>query len=124
MRSIKIPDKDGNEYYGKLYPSPLGGMRFWFNNRIDMTPFRVQRKRTKGWRMPANTCYVGRPSYWGNSFNMKNYSRGDAINFYRMSISKWFAEEIRGSLRGKNLACWCPLDQPCHADILLKIANS
>jgi hypothetical protein len=19
-------------------------------------------------------------------------------------------------LRGKNLACWCPLDQPCHAD--------
>ena len=26
-------------------------------------------------------------------------------------------------LRGKNLACWCPLDQPCHADVLLEIAN-
>jgi hypothetical protein len=26
-------------------------------------------------------------------------------------------------LRGKNLACWCPLDQPCHADVLLELAN-
>lgn len=29
-------------------------------------PERVQRKRTKGWRMPANTIYVGRPTHWGN----------------------------------------------------------
>lgn len=28
------------------------------------------------------------------------------------------------SLRGKNLACWCPLDQPCHADVLLELANA
>lgn len=27
-------------------------------------------------------------------------------------------------LAGKSLACWCPLDgQPCHADVLLEIAN-
>lgn len=32
-------------------------------------------------------------------------------------------EEIRAELAGKNLACWCPLDQPCHADVLLEIAN-
>ena len=32
-------------------------------------------------------------------------------------------EEIRAELAGKNLACWCPLDQPCHADVLLRIAN-
>lgn len=31
---------------------------------------------------------------------------------------------IKAELRGKNLACWCPLDQPCHADVLLEIANS
>lgn len=31
--------------------------------------------------------------------------------------------EIKSALRGKNLACWCPLDQPCHADVLLEIAN-
>lgn len=26
-------------------------------------------------------------------------------------------------LRGKHLMCWCPLDQPCHADVLLELAN-
>lgn len=32
-------------------------------------------------------------------------------------------EEIRAELAGRDLACWCPLDQPCHADVLLRIAN-
>ena len=32
-------------------------------------------------------------------------------------------DEIRAELRGKNLACFCPLDQPCHADVLLELAN-
>ena len=27
-------------------------------------------------------------------------------------------------LRGHDLACWCPLDSPCHADVLLELANS
>lgn len=27
------------------------------------------------------------------------------------------------TLRGHDLACWCPLDQPCHADVLLELAN-
>lgn len=26
-------------------------------------------------------------------------------------------------LTGRDLACWCPLDQPCHADVLLALAN-
>lgn len=33
-------------------------------------------------------------------------------------------EQIRAGLAGKNLACWCPLDEPCHADVLLEIANA
>ena len=33
-------------------------------------------------------------------------------------------EAARTELRGKDLSCWCPLDQACHADILLDIANS
>lgn len=33
-------------------------------------------------------------------------------------------DEIRTELAGKNLACWCDLDMPCHADVLLAIANS
>ena len=32
-------------------------------------------------------------------------------------------EEIKSELRGKDLMCWCPLDQPCHADVLLELAN-
>lgn len=43
----------------------------------------------------------------------------------------WYAEarwyptdaQIRAELAGRDLACWCPLDQPCHADVLLEIAN-
>jgi hypothetical protein len=27
------------------------------------------------------------------------------------------------SLAGRDLACWCPLDQPCHADVLIELAN-
>ena len=33
-------------------------------------------------------------------------------------------EYYLGELRGHDLACWCPLDQPCHADVLLELANS
>lgn len=32
-------------------------------------------------------------------------------------------EQIRAALRGKNLACWCRPGEPCHADVLLEIAN-
>lgn len=31
--------------------------------------------------------------------------------------------QIVRHLRGLNLACWCPLDRPCHADVLLDLAN-
>lgn len=32
-------------------------------------------------------------------------------------------EDVRAELAGHDLACWCPLDQPCHADVLLELAN-
>jgi hypothetical protein len=32
-------------------------------------------------------------------------------------------ERLRTQLAGHDLACWCSLDQPCHADVLLKLAN-
>lgn len=109
-------------------------------------PKRIQRKRTKGWRMPANTVYVGRTgghSYpegrgpWGNPYRVgmfRGYTAADAVDAYKKwlrgdtSARVWAGaphtkSEIRNALRGKNLACWCPLDQPCHADVLLEIAN-
>ena len=48
------------------------------------------------------------------------------------AFSAWIKHNCRASLRaramrdlrGKNLACWCAADQPCHADVLLEIANT
>jgi hypothetical protein len=105
-------------------------------------PKRIQRKRTKGWQMPPNTVYVGRPTKWGNPWKiapnnppetmglaqvgvMGNYSAwlGGYIRVLELDNNlEWIQDHIH-ELRGKNLACWCPLDQPCHADILLRLAN-
>jgi hypothetical protein len=40
----------------------------------------------------------------------------------RAYVESWRA--IVAQLRGRPLACWCPLDQPCHADVLLELANN
>ena len=99
-----------------------------------MHPIRIQRKRTKGWRMPPNTVYVGRPTTWGNPYTVAGYYvsgySGTSTQARQMCVDR-FEDEItdfkrlvmKRLLAGKNLACWCPLDQPCHADVLLKIAN-
>lgn len=90
-------------------------------------PKRIQRKRRKGWRMPPNTIYVGRPSIWGNPFKVTKYcSQVEAVERFRW-LSKVTSppklNEYLNPLRGKDLACWCRLDQPCHADVLLAMAN-
>jgi hypothetical protein len=75
--------------------------------------------------MPPNTVYVGRGSQWGNPFPVKLYGRKKAVGTYRAFIVELeLNREICKDLRGKNLACWCRLDQCCHADVLLEIANS
>jgi hypothetical protein len=89
-------------------------------------PQRIQRKRTKGWRMPEGAVYVGRPSVWGNPY--RHGGRDLQVRMFRQMIEGniWSTpnrQTIKDSLTGKDLACWCPLDQPCHADVLLEIAN-
>jgi len=86
---------------------------------------RIQRKRTKGWKMPPNTVYVGRPSKWGNPYLIKprsQFTREQAIETYENYIKRVLVDhpDFLEPLKGKDLACWCPLDKPCHADILLK----
>ena len=88
-----------------------------------MKPIRVQRKRTKNWRMPENTIYVGRPSRYGNPWVVGKQgieTAQEAVDLYRYHLKD---RNLFPELRGKNLACFCPLDKPCHADILLEIAN-
>ncbi len=92
-------------------------------------PKRIQRKRTKGWRMPAGAVYVGRPTKWGNPFRLGTHCgdrcRQQAVSDFRSRIisNSGDAESVRLELRGKDLACWCPIGRPCHADVLLELAN-
>lgn len=105
-------------------------------------PIRVQRQRTKGWKMPENTVYVGRPTQWGNPWTPEKYWAAgyggsfevaiqhcvDAYRAWLNGEGHWAHGDLNpvpdlSVLRGKSLACWCPLGQPCHADVLLEIAN-
>jgi hypothetical protein len=136
-------------------------------------PIRIQRKRTKGWRMPAGVVYVGRGSRWGNPFDFRkpdycwaalSYGcKGNPAGRQEASVRafrEWIDPpgggriasserqvkmaagkkeitlgplvsagpapshaEIRTELRGKDLACWCKAGDPCHADVLLELAN-
>ena len=107
-------------------------------------PVRIQRQRTKGWRMPPTAVYVGRPTKWGNPFRCGPHGRAMSLaekvakfrdhieqggGFYspgdeHVGKPKVTVDDIRRELRGKDLACWCSLDQPCHADVLLELANA
>jgi hypothetical protein len=97
-------------------------------------PQRIQRKRIKGWRMPANAVYVGRPTKWGNPYYLGSLRKpggelgmSQVIENYRHWILGGGVGKDKldpKELRGKDLACWCPLDQPCHADVLLELANA
>lgn len=44
-------------------------------------------------------------------------------NGWQARLPKYGTASVLLELRGKNLACWCKLNQPCHADVLLEIAN-
>ena len=83
--------------------------------------------------MPANTVYVGRPTKWGNPFTHAKASvLTQSYKKYITGFGDYTSapkpldrtEEIKRELNGKNLACLCKLNQPCHASVLLKIANS
>ncbi|MDO9439353.1 MAG: DUF4326 domain-containing protein [Beijerinckiaceae bacterium] len=102
-------------------------------------PTRIQRKRTTGWRMPDNTVSVTRPGRWGDPFKVApafecegvkfpEVTAESAVELYRewieRALQNWpSTHEALKDLRGKNLACWCRLGEPCHADVLIKLAN-
>ena len=93
-------------------------------------PKRVQLSRRKGWRLPPGTVNVARPGPWGNPFRVGDVgpdgavvvTRADAVALYRRLVDAPPAGHRHEELRGQDLACWCPLDEPCHADVLLERA--
>ena len=110
-------------------------------------PKRIQLRRTKGWKKPEGAVVVARNTEWGNPFRV-GYpgvpDRAAAVGLFEAAMflrsHKTFSASFRAfvsdecggipeietviaHLRGKDLACWCPPDQPCHADVLLRLAN-
>lgn len=113
------------------------------------TPRRIQMTRQRPWRQDhPEAVIVARPTKWGNPFDFRaaaavgyGNGRGAAVDAFK----GWLRREDWGipqgqtrasmagkrvvilralhELRGKDLACWCPLDEPCHADVLLELAN-
>lgn len=127
---------------------------------------RIQRRRTKGWRAPEGTVYVGRPSRFGNPWRIgETYAWSDTCDTHpepllpwvdyqdarverardAETVTRWFRSWITTpnhlahpislatvhweihdalpSLADRDLMCWCPESSPCHADVLLDIAN-
>ena len=102
-------------------------------------PQRIQLRRTKGWRMPPNTVKVSRPGKWGNRYTpgpaiitdhctVPALTIEDCVRLYREHLERQLTHtSIRAELaklRGKHLACWCAPGTPCHADVLLELANA
>lgn len=112
-----------------------------------MSPQRIQLRRTAGWRKPEGCIVVARPTVYGNPYivgeavavrhngNMSDFmvtgldlaiTRPLAVALFIAYLEAnpgWRDQQAR-ELAGADLACWCPLGAPCHADVLLEIANS
>lgn len=107
-------------------------------------PKRIRLSRRKGFKLPPNTVNVARPSRWGNPFVVGIHgTRERCVQLFRYLCGGYLCLDAKGKdcvdqqqrflvwakpnlwrLRGKDLACWCPLDEkPCHADVLMEVAN-
>ena len=89
-------------------------------------PIRIQRQRTKGWRMPPNTVYIGRPSAFGNPYRVG--IDGDALTCVQKFEAKYahnvaYRAAVAAELAGRDLACWCKEGGACHGNTLLRWAN-
>ena len=113
-------------------------------------PTRIQRRRTKGWRMPPNTLNCTRGSKYGNPFRVGDrltaaqvpewfpidadgltapISVEEAVEAYKIALYRGelpysFEEAQRELRRHKYAACWCAEDAPCHVNVLVGVAGA
>lgn len=99
-------------------------------------PAADSREKQHPWRAEnPDAVIVARPSRWGNPWIILTpEGRKLAVQRFeemlttdaeaRTAFRYPEPEVIRVELAGKDLACWCPLDRPCHADVLLELANA
>ena len=92
---------------------------------------RIQRKRTKGWRIPENCIYIGRPTKWGNPYKLnEDGTREEVLQKYRnyLEVVLLYNPHFLDELKGKDICCWCPIFKNnkyynCHGDIILEFLN-
>jgi hypothetical protein len=98
-------------------------------------PKRIQLQTKHGWRKPRDVVVVTATSKWANPWRLgPSTTRDSVVEAYKRwlfgQMGNDFSKERQAvvtslhELRGRDLACWCPLDEPCHADVLLEIANA
>lgn len=85
----------------------------------------VLNQRTIRGAMPPGAVYIGRPSKWGNPYQIgRDGDRASVIKQFATYLAARpdLSDQARVELRGRDLVCWCaPL--PCHGDVLLQVAN-
>jgi hypothetical protein len=108
-------------------------------------PVRITRSRVKGSRLTSPNglpvVCVTRGTRWGNPYKLTHYpstmpddaKRRHAVDAFRgillgtipdpLHRLTFTVDDVQRELRGKNLACFCK-ESPCHADVLLEIANA
>ena len=105
-------------------------------------PRRIQMTRKRPWRADnPDAVIVDRRTKWGNPFRVGGFlvvtgkragqkaNASDVVRLFRhyanadQPAAREYRDRARAELAGRDLACWCPLDQPCHADVLLELAN-
>lgn len=85
---------------------------------------RIQKKNFYDyeWKKNPNAVYIGRPSKWGNPYTVKVYGLERALLGYRLYLQSLLRvnPHLLDELKGKDLVCYCPLDKPCHGDIIIE----
>ena len=86
---------------------------------------RIQRLRKKGWLPPPNAVPVEKGK-WANPFDRRSIGHNAAKVLYRDYITNMILIGARDldDLRGHDLVCSCPLNEPCHADVLIDLIQS
>jgi Domain of unknown function (DUF4326) len=95
---------------------------------VSAKPRRIRLRRTRGWRLPPGAVSVAHPTRWQNPYRPDERSpaaNAHAVALYCLHLAEHpeLVDAARRELAGKHLACWCPLDLPCHADLLIRVAN-
>jgi hypothetical protein len=78
--------------------------------------------------VPDGSVRITRPGRWGNPHTVRPECPADvAVARFRADLVagrlRVTVDDVRRDLAGHDLACWCPLDRPCHGDVLLEVAN-